>query len=56
MNLWVLDTDTVSLLAAQDPGVTAMALAHPLDSVTLVTCNLADFVQIDGLSIGDWST
>ena len=35
MSLWVLDTDMVSLMAQHHPGVMAMALARPTDSVTV---------------------
>ena len=34
MSLWILDTDTFSLLQRQHPGVTAQALVRPTDSVT----------------------
>jgi len=42
MNLWVLDTDTVSLLAAHHPGITAMALGHPVDSVTVAVISVQE--------------
>ena len=35
MSLWVLDTDTVSLLAMHHPGVMAKALSLPIGSVTV---------------------
>lgn len=35
MSLWVLDTDTLSLLLHEHPGVTAQALIHPRGLVAL---------------------
>lgn len=35
MSLWVLDTDTLSLLLHEHPGVTAQALIHPRELVAL---------------------
>ena len=35
MSLWVLDTDTLTLLLHHHPGVTAQALIHPQESVTV---------------------
>ena len=35
MSLWVLDTDTLSLLQRQHPGVTAQALLRPTDTVAV---------------------
>lgn len=35
MSLWVLDTDTLTLLLHHHPGVTAQALTHPQELVTV---------------------
>ena len=35
MSLWVLDTDTLSLLQLQHPGVTVQALLRPTDAVAI---------------------
>ena len=35
MSLWVLDTDIVTLLLHRHPGVTAQALTHPKELVTV---------------------
>lgn len=42
MSLWVLDTDTVSLLALHHPGVTAKALSLPVSSVTVAIVSVQE--------------
>ena len=42
MSTWVLDTDTVSLMAQHHSGVMAMALARPTDSVTVTIVTIQE--------------